>query len=340
MTGWTGLVTRTRGLARHLLSEHELRAVDGCVTLRDLASRLVENGYLAAERAESIDTPAEIELACRRIAAARIAILERWTFDDGDVLSPFTLAEDVRSIRTLIRGAVAGAGADARLRGLIPTATLPVRALAQLAGIDDPLAIGAVLTVWRHPLAHAVVADHAHEPDLLRLDCRLLDAWARVAMRVARRHGLASIRRYVVETIDVANAVTARLLAEQRSDLETSALFVRGGARIVEADLTSAAATHAVGPIAVRVRARGPDPVLETALSEAGSHVESALLAARIAAARRASRRDPLDLAVVALFFLRLRAEQARIVRAAWACAMGVAQAWANGQTIHRSVAA
>ena len=328
MSRWTSLVARTRGLATHLLSESALRNIESCVTLRSLATRLVESGYPVPEP-ESTSTPADIELACRRIAAARIGVLERWALGEGDLLLPFTLAEDMRSIRTLIRGAVGSGGvsADARVRGLIPTARLPVRALAQLAGIDDPIAIGATLVAWRHPLARAVTADQLREADLLRLDCRLLDAWARASMKVAQQHGLRSIRRYVVETIDVANAVTARLLAEQRSDVEPAELFVQGGARIAVADLVAAAASHDVERIAARVRLTGPDAVLETALSAALLHFENDLLVARIAAARRESRRDPLDPAVVALFFLRLRAEQGRIIRAAWSCALGAGHA-------------
>jgi vacuolar-type H+-ATPase subunit C/Vma6 len=323
VSGWTGLVARTRGRLTRLLPPESLESIERCVTLRQLSTRLAELEYLRPDSGEPALTVSEIELGCRRLAAAHVRVLERWTLGDADVLRPFTLAEDLRSIRAVVRGAVFGIDPDERLRGLIPTTALPVRALARLATLNDVPTIGTLLTTWRHPLA-AAIAGGAATPnvDLWSIDRRLLDAWATSASRAGRALGAASLRRNVADTIDLANAVTARLLAEQRIDATPTELFVRGGRIIVEDDLVTASTARDTTTLAARLRDIPGEAALRAALSPDSLDIEGDILRARIQDERDHTRRDPLDLAIIALFFLELRAEQRTIIRAAWSCAL------------------
>ena len=323
---WTSIVARTRGLSAHLLPEATLRAIEECATLRELVARLTECSYLASDRGEAVMGPREIELACRRVAADRLAILERWALDDPELLLPFTLAEDVRSVRAIVRGAAAGVAADHRLVGLIPTRMLPLRALLHLASLDDIAEMRALLASWEHPLAVALDwrADRTHL-DVLTIECRLLEQWARASLHAAGRIGASrSIGAFVAQAIDLANATTTRILASQRAETSGSGLFVPGGRAFTRNDMLDAAAGHDFLAAARRVHARHPGSAIDVALSSDSRHLEEDVLAAQIAEARERTRQDPLDPGVIALFLLRLRAEQGRIIRAAWSCALGL----------------
>lgn len=323
---WTSIVARARGLSSHLLQEGTLCAIEDCATLRELVIRLTECRYLTEERSDTIVGAREIELACRRVAADRLAILERWALDDPEMLLPFTLAEDVRSLRALIRGATAGVAADLRLVGLIATRMLPVRALSHLASLANVAAMRALLASWRHPLADALDsnADGARL-DVLTIECRLLNRWGQASLHAARRVGAPrSIEAYVADAIDLANATTARILASQRAELPGSDLFVTGGRVITRDDVLSAATRRGIGALARRVHARRPGSAIDVALSSDPRRLEEEILVARIADARERTREDVLDAGVIALFLLRLRAEQERIIRAAWSCELGL----------------
>ena len=323
---WTSIVSRTRGLSAHLLQEGTLRAVENSASPRDLVIRLTECRYLTEERSDTIVGAKEIELACRRIAADRLAILERWALDDPEMLLPFTLAEDVRSVRALVRGATAGVAADLRLVGLIPTRMLPVRALSHLASLGDVAAMGALLTSWRHPLANALESNADRSRlDVLTIECRLLNRWARASLRAAGRIGSPrSIEAYVTDAVDLANAATVRILASERAELPGSDLFVTGGRLITRDDVVTAATRRDIGALARRVHMRRPGSAIDVALSSDSRRLEEEILVARIADARERTREDVLDAGVIALFLLRLRAEQERIIRAAWSCELGL----------------
>jgi len=323
---WTSIVARTRGLSARLLSEGTLRAIEDCATFRELALRLTECRYLATERAEMVVGAREIELACRRVAADRLAVLERWALDDPELLLPFTLAEDVRSVRALVRGAAAGVAADLRLVGLIPTRMLPLRALSHLASLDNIPAMRALLALWGHPLTDALDSKaDGTQLDVMSIECRLLERWAQASLRASGGVGASrSIRAYVADAIDLANATTARILASERAELPAADLFVPGGRAITRDDVLDAAQRRDIGALARRVHARNPGSAVDVALFSDSRRVEEEILMARIADSRGRTREDALDPGVISLFLLRLRAEQERIIRAAWSCGLGL----------------
>src|SRR6185369_13383282 len=104
------------------------------------------------------------------------------------LMSPLSDDEDRRTLRAIIRGAFAGIPAADRMDGVIPTATLPPRAIDQLARAVDLPALAATLMAIRHPFGSAVAAEaHRQHPDLFLLDAALARAFAARATAEARR---------------------------------------------------------------------------------------------------------------------------------------------------------
>ncbi len=324
MSLWGPLVARARGLSSRLLGAETLRALSGARDQRDFAEALVRAGYLAfAPNTPPPDTRA-IENAIRRVAARRYDILERWSRECGDVLMPLIEDEDRRSIRALVRGALGGIVLERRTAGLIPTSALPARAIDELALLNDIGAIGAALLALRHPLG-AVVAEAARRerPDLFSLDQALVRTWAERAVRAARRAD-AALRQYVHRTIDLQNLWSARLIAEQRSDADADALFIPGGRLITLADLQWAGEHRDSGQLALTLAPRIRDTPLAAAVEPNAGAPDETTLDALLREFREMARRQPLGLAPVVLYVLRLRAEHRALLRVLWQLALGV----------------
>ena len=324
MNAWGPLVARARGLAGHLIPQGTLRSLAASEDRRAFSGGLVRMGYLAfAPNAPPPDERA-IERALRRVAARRFDVLERWSRDCEDVLVPLIEDEDRRSIRALVRGAVGGVDPALRTMGLIPTAALPARALDELALLNDVGAIGAALLALRHPFAD-VVAEQARRErlDLFSLDQAVVSAWSARATRAARA-GDRALRHYVERTVDLVNVWAARLLAEQGSDAEPEALFVAGGAVLTLDDLRFAADAGSAEPLRARLRARVAGTPLAVALLPATRAPDDAALMALIAEYRKLARREPLGLAPVLLYVMRLRAEHRALQRILWQISLGV----------------
>ncbi len=324
MNRWGPLVTRARGLTGHLIPQATLRSLAASSDRRAFSDALVRMGYLAfAPNAPPPDERA-IEHALRRVGTRRFDVLEWWSRDCKDVLVPILEDEDRRSIRALVRGALGGVDPALRTVGLIPTAALPARALDELALLNDVGAIGAALLALRHPFAH-VVAEQARRErlDLFSLDQAVVRAWAVRATRAARA-GDHALRHYVQRTVDLVNAWTARLIAEQRSDAGPDALFVEGGAVITIDDLQFAVDAGSVPPLRERLRPRVAGTPIAVALIPATRAPDDAVLMALIAEYRTMAREEPLGLAPVLLYAMRLRAEHRALQRILWQLSLGV----------------
>ena len=324
MNAWGPLVTRARGLAGHLLPPRTLRSLAASNDRRAFSDALVRLGYLVfAPNAPPPDERA-IEHALRRVATRRFEVLERWSRDCEDVLVPIIEDEDRRSIRALVRGALGGVDPALRTAGLIPTGALPARALDELALLNDVGAIGAALLALRHPFGD-VVAEQARRErlDLFSFDQAVVRAWAARATQAARA-GDRALRHYVERTIDLVNVWAARLLAEQRSDAEPEALFVEGGAVVTLDDLRFATEAGAVHPLRDRLQPRVAGTPLAVALVPATRAPDDAALMALVAEYRRMARENPLGLAPVLLYVMRLRAEHRALQRMLWQLSLGV----------------
>ncbi len=155
---------------------------------------------------EGTASPAALELALRRAAADRLRLLARWCGPRVAILAVLFEDEDRRSLRALLRGSLQHAPAEARLAGLVPTPTLPERALRELANQATPAAVAALLTAWRNPYGSVLLAAaSAAQPDLFTLELLVNRTFAARASRAARGTGL--LADYVRDAIDLENAV-------------------------------------------------------------------------------------------------------------------------------------
>ncbi len=324
MSDWGPLVARARGLSGRLLTPGSLRALAGCDDRRGFSDALVRIGYLAFPPDAPPPDERAIEVAIRRVAARRFAVLARWSRDGGDVLIPLLEDEDRRSLRAILHGALGRVPHEIRTAGLIPTAALPALALDELALLNDVGAIGAALVALGHPFADAVAeAARRERPDLFSLDQAVARVWATRAVAEAAR-GDAALRLYVARTIDLQNYWAARLLAEQHADATPDSVFLAGGALVAAGDLQYAVDTKSVEGLAMRLTRRAAGTALAAALSPRARDPDDAALAALIGEFRASGRRDPLGLSFVILYILRLRAEHRALLRVLWQMALGV----------------
>jgi vacuolar-type H+-ATPase subunit C/Vma6 len=318
---WDDLNARARGLRTHLLRRHDLERLAQASDLPALADGMRAAGFLVTD-ADRL-SPALLELAVRRRAAARLAILARWAGPRAAAAAMLYDDEDRLSLRTILRGAAQGADGDVRLAGTIPTPALPERALVELARQPTPRAVAALLTAWRHPSGPALVAAlGAGQADLLRLEVALNRDFSERALRVARG---GPVEEFVREIIDVENTLAALVLADQPTDVTPKEAFLAGGRFVGIGDFEEAVAAGNPAAAAARLARAFGASALAGALTRPGGDapaVEGALLRARIAEQRAAARRDPLGPAPLLGFVLSLRAETADLRRLIWGLAL------------------
>lgn len=321
---WEAINARARGLGTHLVSHAQLAALADAADLRTLAERL---RALKVPAAEGEPAAAELDRAVRRRAAADLAVLARWAGGRAEVAAVLYDEEDRRSVRTVLRGAVARTPAADRIGGLIPSPALPERALGELARAPTPAAVAALLAAWRHPFGSALVqAARSAEPDLFALEQALGRAAATRLAAVGRRAG-GLLNVYVRETIDLDNALAAVALAGTPEDVKLRDAFLTGGrlisferfaAAIDSADASAAAARLADafgrGPLGRAWRAEVANP----------SALADAALRGRTRALRALAREDPLGPAPLLAFGLALRAQTVDLHRIIWGVALGV----------------
>jgi vacuolar-type H+-ATPase subunit C/Vma6 len=326
---WDGVNARARGLGTRLFTRGQLESLTRAPDLAALTEGMRRLGLpVTGERA--VATPAELELAVRRWAAAALRTLARWAGPRVATLAVIYEEEDRKSLRAILRGAIRGAAADARLSGLIPTPGLPERALEELARQPTPAAVAALLSAWRHPYGAVLArAAGAGQPDPFAIDVALDRAIAVRAVAAARRAG-GELLGYVRETVDLRNALTAVVLAVAGQDVVPKDVFLPGGERITITVFEEAAALGEPGAAGMRL-ARGFAP---TALAEPFRHVardlvdlEEELLRVRVREIARRTRRAPLGPGPVLWFSLRLRAQVVDLQRIVWGAALSAPRA-------------
>jgi vacuolar-type H+-ATPase subunit C/Vma6 len=319
---WEDLDARARGLATHLLSRAELDALGRLPDVAALGDALRRHDYPVEEREVS---PATLELAVRRMAAARLRLMARWCGPRTGVLAVVFEDEDRRSLRALLRGAIQRVPAEARLAGLLPTPELPERALQELSHQPTPAALATLLTVWRNPYGAALAgAAAAAQPDPFTLEVLVNRTFATRAGRAARGRGL--LERYVRETIDVENAYAALALAGAEKDVKPKDAFLSGGARISIAEFETAAAAGESGAAAQRLAAAFQGTPLEPPFArwrDDPAVLERAVLRVRIRGLVRAMRTEPLGPAPVLAYLLRLRTEVIDLQGIIWGISLG-----------------
>jgi len=323
MTRWEDVNARARGLSTHLLSAAQLQLVSRAQVVPTLTAELRRLGFSLS--GGGVCPPDELELAVRRWASAALATLARWAGRRVTALAIIYEDEDRKSLRAVLRGALCGAPADARLPGLIPTPTLPERALEELARQVSVAAVVTLLEVWGSPYGAALGAvARSAEPDPFAIDLALDRTFAARALSAARRGG-PDLLAFVRESLDLANAETALLLATAGRDVVPKDVFLPGGVRVSIVTFEEAAAAGGPGLAGVRLaRAFAPSP-LGAAFHDLGSdpnRLQDELLRLRVHELQQRARLSPLGPAPVLWFALRLRACVIDLQRIIWGAAL------------------
>ena len=323
---WDEVSARVRGLATHLLRPERVPELAAAGDLPDLLRRLERVGYRLVLEPGPV-TAATIESATRRLAASRLRLLARWCADRKAALAVIFEEEDRRSLQALIRGAVAGTAPEARLAGTLPSTSLPLRALEELARQPSLRAVGALLAAWGNP--YAVVlhdVESSEHPDLLRLEVRLGRQFAQRALEAALQ-GDRVLRTHVRDTVDLENTWAALLLAGDGGDVDPSECFIPGGDRITPTVFEDAATAPERAEASRRLaRALGSRPIGRALLRAAARlpELDDELLAAQLDERRAAARLDPLSSAPLLAYALALRAETRTLGRLVWGVALGI----------------
>ena len=321
-TRWEDLNARARGLGTRLLTPPELDGLARLPDVAELAAALRGRGYPLSEGESS---PLALELATRRVAAERLRVLQRWCGSRADTLAVIFEDEDRRTLRAMIRGAVEGAPHDLRPAAVIPTPALPERAITTLAAQKTPAAIAALLVAWRNPYGSPLLGPaSASQPDLFKLEQVVNRTFAERATRAARK--TPALAAYVREVIDLENAFTAVVLASEGKDITFKDVFLPGGRRVSIGTFERAAATGDAAAAARQLSNAFSGSPLASAFSRSSldpATLERTVLHARITAAARARRSQPLSPAPLLWYALRLRAETVDLRRIIWGLAFG-----------------
>lgn len=320
---WDDLIARARGLEGHFLDDATLEARQFAPSVEALVGELRRDGVITTELPGPI-APAEVELAIRRWAAPMLRIIGRWAGPRSAALPYLFDDEDRRSVRAMLRGVLQRAPAATRLAALIPTPTLPERALEVLSGSATLPEIAGHLAVWGHPFATAL-ADPAHAaaPDPHLLEAILDRCVTRRALAAAERAGDGTLTRYVADTIDLQNGVTALALAGEGEDAVPRDLFLAGGRALTIASFEEAIASGGATTAIRRLRPALVDVPCAECLDVPLPDVESGLLRCRIRTLSRTALMRPLGPIAVVRFGLRLRWQVMQLQRATWSAALG-----------------
>jgi len=332
---WDDVNARARGLATHLLDRGTLAGLADAPDWPAFVARVTALGYpLDLAGGAAIDPPS-FDRAVSLVAAQRLALLGRWLSAREGVLAVVLEDEEYRTLRALLRGAAEGASPGARLRAVMPTPHLPMRALERMARAASVAELVRELARHGHPAGRAWqdVLRHAKAPDLRALEWALARLYAERAVRAARAGGPV-VRRFAAELVDQANVWTLLLAAPLQAGADADQEFLPGGSRITRPAFARLRTVREADPLVEVLRILLKDTALGAALATAPldlPSLEPRAASARIAWLRGLARRDPLGPAVILSVLERIRAE-ARVLRAlGWAVAFG-----APGSTLER----
>jgi vacuolar-type H+-ATPase subunit C/Vma6 len=267
-----------------------------------------------------------LEKAVRRHAAGQMAILDRWCMDDRRAaLAVIFEDEDRRSIQTILRGAQQGTATEVRMAGLIPTTSLPERALLTLAAQPTPTDVIRMLALWNHPLGVPLVAAASGpHPSLFEIEVELQRAFARRASARAHQGG-SQLVEYVEQVIDVMNTWSALLHFVERDPSIVDMTFVEGGRWLTRDAFRTLMTLETVPQVEKRLAWELRRSALGSAFRgeiEDVARLERAMLRAQIDWQNRAVRLDPSGAAPIIGFAIELRAEVVNLRGIIWGVAL------------------
>ncbi len=315
--------TRARGLRTHLLPASDLERLARATSLLALQRELSGLGYV---RSDAPATAMSLEKAVRRHAADQMGILDRWCMDDRRAALAVILEdEDRRSIQTILRGAQQGTATEVRMAGLIPTTSLPERALLTLAGQPTPTDVIRMLALWNHPLGVPLVAAASGpHPSLFEIEVELQRAFARRASARAHQGG-SQLVEYVEQVIDVMNTWSALLHFVERDPAIVDMTFVEGGRWLTRDVFHKLMALETRPQVEKRLAWELRQSPLASAFRgeiEDLAQLEGTMLRAQIDWQNRAVRVDPSGAAPIIGFAIELRAEVVNLRRIIWGVAL------------------
>jgi len=332
---WTDVATRARGLGTHLLGRAALESLSGSADVVALADGLRALGRVPIGTV----TATELELALRRGHAAWFEVLARWCGPRAERLALVFEAEDLRSLRRLFRVASgAGTGQDVTLgsplAGLVPTPSLPERALATLAEQPNARSLATLLGLWGHPFAPGLVGVALDKVDLFALDRALERAFVERATAAAK-----GAERALVEAtarwVDVTNLRVLLVLAQLPPAAREGSAFLPGGQALTRARFERALALQtpdevardvaevfARSPIASPLRTLAAEPNVPSP-SRLLMTIEGELWGALLRMQRQDALREPLGVAPILAFALGVRLEAIDLGTLIWGVALG-----------------
>lgn len=332
---WDDVNARARGLASHLLGAERLRDLRSVAGLKELVTRLEQAGFHLSLDVAPL-TPPLVEAGLRRDAGWKLLLLARWCGRRREVLRIIFEEDDHRSLRALLRGAVAAASPEIRLDGLIPTPAFPMRALEELARLADVRAIGALLASWNSPYASVIRRQDHRDTDLFQLEVDLAREFLRRSLAAARR-GDQFLQSYTRLVVDLENLRSALVLASESHEQSPDQCFIAGGERVTPDRFRKAATSGGVLDVVRLLAPDFHDATMGSALLgqlDSPAALEATILALPMRLARSAARLLPLSSAPVLLYASSLRSELRYLQRLVWGLALGapppaVPAAWA-----------
>jgi vacuolar-type H+-ATPase subunit C/Vma6 len=324
---WDDVNARARGLATHLLDRDAMAALTAAPDWPAFLGRVASLGYPLDLGAGALVDPPAFDRAVSLVAAARLNLLGRWLAARSAALAVVLEDEERRTVRALLRGVAQGASPGARLRAVLPTPALPIRALERLTRAATVAELVRELLRLGHPAGRALedLLRRTPSPALRSLEWTLARLFSERAIRAARAGGPV-VRRYAAELVDQENAWTLLLAAPPESEPVTDQEFLPGGARLTREEFVRLRGERDSERLMEGLRAVMVGTALGAVLAQEPMDMvslEPRATAARIAALRGEARRDPLGPAVVLGVLERIRAE-ARALRAiGWGVAFG-----------------
>jgi vacuolar-type H+-ATPase subunit C/Vma6 len=321
---WDDVNARVRGLSLHLLGADRLAALAAAPDLRGVILGLVQSGYPGISDTGSPGAP-EVDAVIRRVAGVRLSLLARWCGPRTAALAAVYDGEDRRSVRALARGAVEGAPPYARLATLIPTPSLPARALDVLARLTTPGAIGATLAGWGHPFAAPLLATAGQErPDLFAIDVALGRCFAERAVASVRPAEPRLLRDLRI-VLDLENLRSALLIPSRDPEAERRDCWIPGGQALSQAAFLAALEIETPEQRLDYLRRVTAPSWLGKTLRQHRTlpAIERAVFAFRRQCARLAGRLDPLGPLPVLGYALAVEQEVQNLRLIVWGRALG-----------------
>jgi vacuolar-type H+-ATPase subunit C/Vma6 len=321
---WDDVNARARGLSTRLLGRRRLEALAALPGLAELGTELDRAGYPEAALARAAGAPA-LERSVRLHALFTMRLLARWCGARSRFLLAIFEDEDRRSLRALVRGALARVSAERRLTGLVPTPALPERALVELARLKTVAEIAGTLAVWKNPYGPAIGSRAGRGPaDLFRIEIEINRLFAARAVAAARRADR-ELLRFAEESIDLENLAAVLALRREALDVEPEESFLEGGGSLDRTTFVDAIRSEASTSLA---RALAGTPFVRR-LSDAfedPSAFELAIVRLRLGALMARARREPLSAAPLLAFLYRLRAQTLDLGHLIWTLSLGASR--------------